>query len=408
MKRLKVLVSAYACRPGEGSEPGVGWNVVRELSKYHDIWVLTRENNRPAVEVELAKNPLPIHFIYCEPSRWVQRLNRKQRLVYLHYYLWQLQAYFVARKLHREVSFDLVHHVTYVRHSTPSFLVLLPIPFIWGPVGGGESAPQAFWQNFNFRAKIYETIRNLVRTFGELDPFVRLTAKRSILARGTTEETAQRLRQLGATQVEVFSQLGLSAEEITQLAKYAQPQPNSVRFVSVGRLLHWKGFDLGLRAFARSQLSGDAEYWIIGEGKERSRLETLARELGIHQQVKFWNKLSREETLQKLGECTALIHPSLHESGGLVCLEAMAAGRPVICLNLGGPALQVSNKTGFKVSAETPEIAINEMASAMIRLAEDNTLWQSMSQEGIQRVQEFYSWEIKGQLLARLYEKLVT
>jgi glycosyltransferase involved in cell wall biosynthesis len=410
VKRLKVLVSAYACRPGEGSEPGVGWNVVRELSKYHDIWVLTRENNRPAIEAELTKNSLPINFIYCEPPRWVQLLNKKQRLVYLHYYLWQVQAYFVAQKLHREVDFDLVHHVTYVRHSTPSFLALLPIPFIWGPVGGGESAPKAFWQDFNFKSKVYEIIRNLVRNLGEIDPFVGLTARKSVLARGTTEETAQRLRQLGATQVEVFSQLGLSAEEIAQLAQYAQSRPNKIKFISIGRLLHWKGFDLGLRAFARSQLSEDAEYWIIGEGKERSRLETLALELGIDRQVKFWNKLSREETLQKLSECTALVHPSLHESGGLVCLEAMAAGRPVICLNLGGPALQVTDKTGFKVSAETPDQAISEMASAMTRLAEDTTLtlWQSMSQAGMQRVKESYSWEMKGQLLARLYEKLVT
>ena len=49
-----------------------------------------------------------------------------------------------------------------------------------------------------------------------------------------------------------------------------------------------------------------------------------------------------------------LIHPSLHDSGGWVCLEAMAAGRPVICLDLGGPGLQVTEKTGIKVKASTP------------------------------------------------------
>lgn len=104
---LNVLISAYACRPGEGSEPGVGWNIVRELVKYHKVWVLTRENNRPEIEAELQKNPLPgLEFIYCEPSRWVQKLNRNQRLVYLHYYLWQISAYFLGRKLHQQINFE--------------------------------------------------------------------------------------------------------------------------------------------------------------------------------------------------------------------------------------------------------------------------------------------------------------
>ena len=407
MKCLKVLISAYACRPGEGSEPGVGWQVARELVKYHKIWVITRENNRPYIEVELNKNPIPgLNFIYCDTPKWLVKLNRNQRLVYLHYYLWQIQAYLTARQLHQEVGFDIVHHVTYVRYSSPSFLCLLPIPFVWGPVGGGESAPKAFWQDFSPRGQVYELLRNLTRSVGEIDPFVGLTAKRSILARATTEDTAERLRKLGANNVQVISQLGLSKTEITQLAQYSSPS-QAVRFISIGRLLHWKGFHLGLRAFAQANLPEDAEYWIVGDGPERLQLEALTGELEIVHKVKFWNKLSRRETLAKLGECTALIHPSLHESGGLVCLEAMAAGRPVICLNLGGPALQVTETTGFKICADSPEIAVGKMATAMTQLAQDKEVWQTMSQEGIKRVQKFFTWENKGHLLAQLYEELL-
>lgn len=409
MKKLKILISAYACRPGEGSEPGVGWNLVRELVKYHQIWVVTRENNRPAIEAELVANPLPgLEFIYCEPPRWVQKLNQNQRMVHLHYYLWQLKAYFVARELNQELNFDLVHHVTYVRYSSPSFLSLLPIPFIWGPVGGGESAPKAFWKDFSWRGKVYEILRSLARSLGELDPFVRLTARRSILARATTEDTAERLRKLGATNVEVFSQLGLSEEEITQLAKYDQSDLSSIKFISIGRLLHWKGFHLGLRAFALADLPNDAEYWIVGEGSERERLESLAEDLGISHQVKFWHKLSRQDTLDKLGKCTALIHPSLHESGGLVCLEAMGAGCPVICLNLGGPALGVTEETGLKIAADTPEQAVSDLAKAMKKIVQDSSLRMQMGQAGQKRVREEFAWEVKDRQLAQLYEKIVS
>ncbi|PSO80231.1 MAG: glycosyl transferase family 1 [Cyanobacteria bacterium QH_9_48_43] len=408
MEGLKVLVSAYACRPGEGSEPGVGWNLVRELVKYHQIWVITRENNRPFIEAELHKNPIPgLYFIYCDLPGWMQQLNQGQKLVQLHYYLWQIAAYFAARKLHHEVGFNLVHHVTYVRYWGPSFLSLLPVPFIWGPVGGGESVPKAFCHNFGLRGNVYEMLRNLARWLGEHDPFVQTTARRSVLAGATTEDTAQRLRKLGASKVEILSQLGLSTEESAQLAKYALPKSNSVKFISIGRLLHWKGFHLGLRAFAQADLPSNVEYWIVGDGPELARLQALTEKLNIAHKVKFWNKLSREETLQKLGECLALIHPSLHESGGLVCLEAMAVGRPVICLDLGGPAIHVTEETGFRITAGDPKPTVCALAAAITRLANDSELWGNMSQAGKKRVSEIYSWEIRGLLFTQLYENVL-
>lgn len=405
MKRLKVLVSAYGCRPGEGSEPGIGWNVALQIAKYHQVWVITRENNRPRIEAEMLSNPVPgLHFVYYDLPGWARWWKQGQWGVYLHYYLWQIGIYFLAQKLQREVNFDLMHHITYGRYCAPSFLALLPVPLIWGPVGGGESAPDAFWRDFSLRGKVFEIIRNLSRWLGEHDPFVRLTVQRSVLVQATTEDTAQRLREMGATNVQVVSQVGLPQEEITHLRQYAQSQQSIVRFISIGRLLHWKGFHLGLRAFAQANLP-DAEYWILGDGPERERLHALAEELGIIHQVKFWRKLPREETLQKLGECLALVHPSLHEAGGWVCLEAMAAGRPLLCLELGGPAIQATDETGFKIPAHTPEQVVQDLAKAMALLVKDSELGACMGQAGQKRVSEF-SWETKCQLLDQAYKEI--
>ena len=102
-----------------------------------------------------------------------------------------------------------------------------------------------------------------------------------------------------------------------------------------------------------------------------------------------------------------MVHPSLHDSGGWVCLEAMAAGRPVICLDLGGPAEQVTAETGFKVLADNPEQAVSAMAEAMIKLANDNNLILQMGQSGRQRVKELYSWQVKGKQLSQAYQEIV-
>ncbi|MBV8887331.1 MAG: glycosyltransferase family 4 protein [Chroococcidiopsidaceae cyanobacterium CP_BM_RX_35] len=403
---MKVLISAYSCEPGKGSERGVGWNVAREVAKYHYVWVLTRpDESRDAIEAELARNPTPnLNFVYFTLPFWRDSLRWGQfGAMQIHYYLWQIQAYFVASQLHHQIGFDLVHHVTFVKYSSPSFLSLLPIPFIWGSVGGGESTPSAFWRGFSFSNKLYETLRFLARWLGEQDPFTHLTARRSAIAYATTEDTARRVRQMGADFVQISSETALSQQELDQLAQCSPPDTSPLRFISIARLLHWKGFHLSLRAFAQANLR-DAEYWILGDGPEWDRLQALALDSGIACQVKFWGHLSRDEVLLKLGQCSILVHPSLHDSGGWVCLEAMAAGRPVICLDLGGPAEQVTQETGFKVPACDPEQTISALAKVMIKLAADKDLRVRIGKAGQQRVRAYYSWEAKGKQLAQVYE----
>lgn len=405
---MKILMSAYSCEPGKGSERGVGWNVVREVAQHHEVWVLTRpDESKEAIEVELAIRPIPnLHFVYFTLPFWQDSLRWGQSgAIQLHYYFWQIQAYFVGKKLHQEVNFDAVHHVTFVKYSCPSFLSLLPVPFVWGPVGGGESAPWSFWSDFNWKNKLYEVARLISRSIGELDIFTRLTAQRSVIAYATTIDTANRVSKLKAPWVQIYSAIGLLPEEISQLAQSPPPPSSPVRFISIARLLHWKGLHLGLRAFAEANLSA-AEYWILGEGAEMQRLRDLALHLGIAHQVKFFGLLSREEVLTKLGDCSVLVHPSLHDSGAGVCLEAMAAGRPVICLDLGGPAAQVNPETGIKVSASNPAQSVNELSAAMVHLATNHHLCLQMGQAGQQRVKDFYSWEAKGKQFARIYEEI--
>jgi glycosyltransferase involved in cell wall biosynthesis len=407
---MRVLISAYACEPGRGSEPGVGWNWVQQMGRYHEVWVITRANNRAPIEKSLAKEPLPnVHWVYFDLPRWARFWKKRRRGMHLYYYLWQIGAYFVARKLHRRVAFNLVHHATFVNYWMPSFLVLLQIPFIWGPVGGGESAPRSFWRSFSLRGKAYELLRDLARSLAQFDPFVRLAARRAIVGLATTPQTEKRLRALGCRNVIIHSAIGLMSEEIRTLSAFPLRQSDPFRLLSTGDLLHVKGFDLGLRAFARFQARFSAtEYWIIGDGPERRRLEKLAHNLGLAGKVRFWGTFPRAEVLEKLADCDVLVHPSLHDSGGWVCLEAMATGRPVICLDLGGPALQVTEDTGIKVPATSPEQVVQDLAAAFYKLASSPELRARLSLGAMKRVEEHFNWDKKGLFMTRLYESLST
>jgi glycosyltransferase involved in cell wall biosynthesis len=399
----RILMSAYACRPHLGSEAEVGWSMAREMAKYYDVWVVTRSDNRAAIEAQMAAEAIPrLQFVYHNLP-WTRWWNPG---VQIHYYLWQLKTYFVVRQHHRAIGFDLVHHVTYVKYYAPSFLAFLPIPLIWGPVGGAESAPKPFWQDFSLRGKIYEYIRDLARGIGEQDYFVRLTARRSAIALSTTSETAQRLHKLGSTRIQMMSEAGLSMAEIETFAQPYAAQSPTTRFVSMGRLLHWKGFHLSLRALAQSGLH-DYEYWIIGQGPEHNRLQALTKTLGIADHVTFWGHLPRIEALAKLKQSHILLHPSLHDSGGWVCLEAMAMGRPVICLDLGGPATQITATTGIKIRAHTPRQTVQDLATAITGLANDTVRQAEMGQAGQRHIRTSYSWATKGKYWVGLYTELL-
>lgn len=99
-----------------------------------------------------------------------------------------------------------------------------------------------------------------------------------------------------------------------------------------------------------------------------------------------------------------LVHPSLHDSGGWVCLEAMAAGRPVVCLDWAGPAVQVTPQTGIKILPISPDQVVRDLATAMTRLASEPEFCRRLGQEGRRRIAEHFDWETKADFMSRIYE----
>lgn len=409
MPPLKVLVSAYACEPQKGSEPGSGWQWVRQIAKFNEAWVLTRRNNRAAIEAALAAEPLPnVHFVYLDLPRWARFWKKAPGGIYLYYYLWQCYAYFVGKKLHRKVNFDFVHHVTFAKYWTPSFLAMLKTRFVWGPVGGGESMPLSFWWKLRLRGKLYELLRVLARAVCELDPFVHFTARKAALTFATTPETERRLRSLGCKNVVLLSNAALNDQEFRKLSEFPLRRDAVFRAISIGTLSHLKGFDLALRAFARlrQDLASSCEYWIIGSGVERARLEAIARQLGVADRVTFWGALPRSKVLEMIGDCDVMLHPALHDSSGWVSVEAMAAGRPVICLNLGGIALQVTDETGVKLPARSPQQAITDMADALLAIAGNPERRVALGEAARAQMAKNFNWDRRGGFLSAIYQQL--
>ena len=232
----------------------------------------------------------------------------------------------------------------------------LNLPFIWGPVGAAETPPREFVSELPLKYRLSEAARDGARNFFEKTSALRHTARAATIAIGVTPESCAALKRLGAKRVEQMPQIALTDADLAQFAALPDPPPGPLRAICVGRHVHWKGFYLAIRAFAQfAKKNTEAELWIVNDGPFRRELEKTAAQTGVASRVKFFGTLPKySDVLEKLGQSHVLLHPALHEAFGNCCAEALAAGRPVGCLNIGGPASQITPETGFAAPATNP------------------------------------------------------
>lgn len=407
LPRLKILISAYACEPNKGSEPGNGWQWALQMSQFHDVWVLTRANNRENIEsVNLTPEQNEhLHWIYFDLPGWACFWKKGDRGVQLYYYLWQLFALFRIAPIHSRVGFDVMHHATIGKYWVPSYLTFLSYKSILGPLGGGESTPPALTGVISKQGRRFEFGRNLARRIAHMGLPMRATIHRAAVVLATTKESESRIRQLGAARTMVEPQWAVDDEQLAYFAKFPIRTERPFRFASIGRLLHWKGFHLGLMAFARiCKECPESEYWVVSSGPEAAAWKQLAHDLGIADRVTFWGRLPEvTDVYEKMGQMDVLVHPALHEAFGNVCLEALAAGRPVICLDTGGPALQVTPECGFKAPVSSLEASLAGIAEAMTLLYRDTPLRVRMGAAARERARSHFHWTQKAERMSALY-----
>lgn len=405
-ERRRVLVSAYACEPGRGSEPGLGWTAARELAEAHDVWVITLPEHRPAIEAALAREPVSLHPVYYELPGWMSAMSRGPGGIHRHYALWQRGILRLARRLHARHDFHFVHHVTLAKCWTPSFLPRLGIPFVWGPLGGGDSAPIGFLDRLSWRIRVREAARNAARWLAAFSPALRRTARRSAVALGTTPDTVRYLERLGARDVRAMVQTGLTARELQDLSAFPFPgEAGTPRFATAGILVPRKGVHLAIEAFARAALP-DAELEIFGDGPEMSHLRALVHRLEVSDRVNMRGWVPREELHARLSTATALLHPALHDSSPWTCAEALALGVPIIYLGLTGPAEMIPPGGGIRVDARGSEAAVEGLAIAIRRLGRDPSLRREMGLAARRHAQRS-AWSAKVNRISLIYEEIL-
>ncbi len=372
---MKILISAYACEPNRGSEPGIGWYTAIGLGKIHDVWVVTDAGQRDAIERELAMNPQPrVRFVYYQFPCALKVRNANGLYIQIHYYLWQWCVYSQAKRLHREHDFDLAFHATFGRYWSPSLFSFLPIPFVWS-AEGGETIPKAFRKGIGAGGRWWEFLKDNLLRIGRYDPLWRQTVRRTALVIAGSDKTVTELNRIARPPMMMMEHTIIDDDAI-DIIESVEPMssgldPAMVYFASMTGLIPAKGVHLALHAFHRLEIP-NARYWVVGEGPQQAELEQLVRQLGIEDRVVFWGYPSRTDWMQMLKSADSLVHTPL--CGNIfnpIVLEAMIAAKPIISLTLGDMAERLNENNSYPVKGSTPEVVIQGLVRAMQSVADD-------------------------------------
>lgn len=394
---MKILLSAYACEPGKGSEPGVGWHWALEMARAgHEVWIITRANNRTSIKQALAGEPAStsLHFVYHDLGPVWLRLKRLPLFINLYYAAWQRSLWPLALALHRKHGFDAVQHVTFGVHRTATPLVALELPTVFGPVGGAERTPDALLPLYGVGDRVKETLRDWANSAARVNMSLRRSLARSTLVLAKTPETARAVRHLGARQVRCQLEIGIDPNLVLPEPPTNHRLAGELKLLFVGRFIYWKGGALALRAFARthSRCPG-ATLTMVGKGPDALKWRALADRLGIAARVNWIPWVTQSELRAVFAAHDLFLFPSLHDSSGNVVLEALANGLPVICLDVGGPAQIVDPDCAKIISTNAQTLGRVEaaIAEAVLALALDCDSRRAMALAAIRRARAL-SW----------------
>jgi glycosyltransferase involved in cell wall biosynthesis len=403
--RILHILTAFPRHEGDVIVPWLVELLLRLKQRGHEVEILTSAyrggGNRSYAGI-------PVHRFRYFPAPWedlthdeavTERMRRslRYRIAAVSYVLCGILA---AWRVGRRKRYDIIH----VHWALPHFL--------FGKVAASGRLVKAARPSSRLVTTFYGAELSLAHS--SLPGLKRLlvwAARKSDRAVAISSHTARQVQRLAGVLPEVIPYgVGLPAAAIGG-EREAVPGAPGGDFVAlfVGRLVERKGVDVLLRAVARLPGSLPLRVVIVGDGPERGRLEALARELGLDTRVRFSGRVSAAELERSYRAARVFVLPAVvdrrgdTEGLGVVLLEAMSYGVPVVASRTGGITDIVEDgANGILVEPGDPDA----LAAALERLARDPVLASRLGEAGRRTVEGRFSWDAIAERWEQLYRSL--
>ncbi len=364
---MKILFCNYEYPPLGGGGGVINALLAEELTKRHEVTVLTSHGLGLPKE-EFVNNVrvirAPVYF-----RRQKAAANIPSMLAYLP------MGVMAGKKLLKAESFDIINtHFALPSGPVGQFLSkYADIPNVLSVHGGDLYDPSKRASPHN-HAPLRAWIRHLIR---QSDTVV-----------GQSLNTLKNMHEFYTPEIEgIRIPLGIKRppRKSANREKYGFSQ-DDVLFITVGRLVSRKAVQQLIDMMSKLK-DTNSHLLIIGSGPEEEMLREKATSLNINKQVHFMGPVEESEKFQLLNMADVFASTSQHEGFGLVYLEAMACGKPVVCYDYGGQTDFLENdKTGYVIKLNDEE----QFTNSCKKLLEDKASRTRMGEENIRRMEELF------------------
>jgi len=416
-KSLRVLLIAEACNPEWTSVPLVGYNVAKALARREELQITlaTHPRNRAALDRDSLSDEIEI--IYPDNEYIAAGLHRIAQLLRggkgkgwttdtafasLYYLFFEKELYQLTKQRLEAGEFDVIHRVTPVTPTVGSPLAKWThVPMILGPLNGGLPWPPEYPQLRNQEHEFLVPLRKIYK----LMPYYGATYRKLRACISGSRHTASEIPSTFRGSRYLIPENGVNPDTFTLAERWTPPE-SKFRFITVGRLVPYKGVWLTLAAMKESELLKSCELIIIGDGPERERLHQMVREFDLEGSIRFLGHLEQRSLGSEMRSSQCFVFPSLREFGGGVVLEAMASGLPSIIVDYGGPRELVDSQSGILLPMQPEASMIRSLREAMERMVREPELCALLSKNALQRVREEFTWDIKAEKFSAIYREV--
>jgi glycosyltransferase involved in cell wall biosynthesis len=244
----------------------------------------------------------------------------------------------IAKKIaniHKNFSFDIIHSHVLIPDGYAGMLLAKKYKKPLITTVHGLDFQYTLFKNGKFKKKIEDVVNYSEKTF---------------VVSNKLKKIAEDNLGVSANKIEVLSN-GIDEKLLENISceLFAKNQKKGKLILSISNLIKTKGVDFNILSFFKlSEKNKDISYLIIGDGPERKKLEVLVRKLNLADRIHFLGELPHWEAMEQLARCDIFCLPSWQEGFGVVYLEAMAFGKPVIaCRGEGIDGVIVDGENGF-------------------------------------------------------------
>lgn len=404
---LSLLINAYACSPNMGSEPGMAWNWCVNLAKYCELHIITEGEFRNKIEAALPILPQGknMHFYYNPVSEEIRKMcwNQGDWRFYKYYKEWQWKTFLIAKDICKENHINILHQLNMIGFREPGYLWKIPnIPFVWGPVDAKESFPLAYLEGASLKTKLFIQLKNAITKWQlQHAKRVRLAVKRASCVISASSNSQQAFKKYYQIDSPLLNETGCYIQEHPIIDK---SKKEYFDILWVGKLDFRKQLSLALRSIAATK-NPHIKLHIVGGGNN-FMYQTLAKELGIENQCKWYGAISHEEVQTIMQKSDIFFFTSVAEGTPHVVLEAISNNLPVVCFDTCGQGDSINEKVGRKIKLSNPNLSSQQFAMILNELENNRDMLKEMSENCKERQKEL-SWDRKAQQMIGLYQKIL-